>query len=484
MYRVQLRGGLIMGHRATRYAVLVLVSFVSVGLMSTSPAQSAAGPIEPGAGEWRTWVLVSGKELRLPPPDAQATATELQELRALAGRRDAAAIGRIRYWDFWSPAHRWNEMLVDTGVAKNIFGPSGIRAFAMLNVAIHDALIAAWDSKYAHDRRRPEESDPQLATALPAPQSPSYPCEHSVAAGAGSAVLAHLFPEKAPRFAEAAEEASHSRVMAGVVYPSDARAGLELGRAVAARVIESMKLDGQKWAGTIPVGPGLWQGTNPVGIDEVRWKLFVLSSASQFRPGPPPAPDSAERAAEVAEVKNFKRTPVTNAKASYWQYGQYGGPGLLYRLSDEVGRRLAEAGLDGNAPQAARAYALVHVAHYEAYIASQDAKFHYWTARPNQFDTTITTVVPNPNFPTYVSNAATLGMASALMLGHLFPGEAARYQGWAQEFGESRIWAGIHFRSDVGAGWELGRRVGTAVIERAQRDGAESEGESRLTPSP
>jgi hypothetical protein len=30
----------------------------------------------------------------------------------------------------------------------------------------------------------------------------------------------------------------------------------------------------------------------------------------------------------------------------YWQFGQYGGPGLLHRLSDEVGRRLAELGLD------------------------------------------------------------------------------------------------------------------------------------------
>jgi membrane-associated phospholipid phosphatase len=59
------------------------------------------------------------------------------------------------------------------------------------------------------------------------------------------------------------------------------------------------------------------------------------------------------------------------------------------------------------------------------------------------------------------------------MLSHLFPREATRYQGWAQEFGESRIWAGIHFRSDVEAGWELGRRVGAVVIERARRDGAE-----------
>ena len=463
-----------MRHRAERSAVLVCVSLLLAGLMLTASAQTAAGPIEPGAGEWRTWVLTSGKELRLPPPpDTQATATEIQEVQALAGRRDAAALERIRYWDFWSPAFRWNEMLIDTRVAKNMFGPAGLRAFAMLNVAIHDALIAAWDSKYAHNRRRPGESDPQLETALPVPQSPSYPCEHSVAAGAGSTVLAHLFPEEAQRFAEAAEEASRSRVMAGVVYPSDARAGLELGRAVGVRVIEYLKLDGTKWAGTVPVGPGLWKGTDPIGIDEVRWRLLVLSSASQFRPGPPPAPDSAERAAEVAEVKSFKRTPVTNGKASYWQYGQYGGAGLSYRLSDEIGRQLAEAGLDRNAPRAARAYALVHVAHYEGYIASQDAKFHYWTARPNQFDTTITTVVPNPNFPTYVSNAATLGMASTLMLGHLFPREATRYQGWAQEFGESRIWAGIHFRSDVEAGWELGRRVGALVIERARRDGAE-----------
>jgi membrane-associated phospholipid phosphatase len=446
------------------------------GITITASAQTVSGPIEPRAGTWKPWVLKSGSELRLrPPPDAQTNSSEIEELGSLAKRRDAAALERIRYWDFWSPAHRWNEMLSDTAVAQNfgIGGGNGIRAFAMLNVAIHDALIAAWDSKYAHNRRRPGEADPKLASALPAPRSPSYPCEYSVAAGAGSAILAHLFPTEAKRFAEAAEEAAQSRVIAGVVYPSDTRAGLELGRAVAVRVIEYLKPDETKWAGTVPVGPGLWTGSNPGGVDDVRWKLFVLSSASQFRPGPPPAPESAERAAEVAEVKNFKRTPITNGKVFYWQFGQYAGPGLIHRLSDEVGRRLAELGLDRNAPRAARAYALVHVAHYDAWIASQDAKFHYWTARPNQFDPTITTVVPNPNFPTYVSNAATLGMAPTLVLGYLFPREAARYRGWAQEFGESRLWAGIHFRSDIESGFTIGREVGQKVIERAKADGAQ-----------
>jgi hypothetical protein len=365
-----------MGHRVNCSIVLVFVSFLLAGLVLTASAQTATGPIEPGAGGWRTWVLASGKELRLaPPPDAQATATELQELRTLAGQRDVATLERIRYWDFWSPAHRWNELLTDTRVAQNLFSPDGLRAFAMLNVAIYDALIALDETTYAE---------------------------------------------------------------------------------------------------TVPVGPGLWQGKAPIGIEELRrWKPLVLASASQFRPGPPPAPDSPARAAEIAEVKNFKRTPVTNAKALYWQFGQYGMAGLLYRLSDETGRQLAEAGLDRNAPRAARAYALVHAAYYDAYIASQDAKYHYWTARPNQFDPSITTVVPNPPFPSYVSNAGALGMASALVLGHLFPREANRYQHWAQEFGESRIWAGIHFRSDVEAGWELGRRVGAVVIERATHDGAE-----------
>jgi PAP2 superfamily len=465
-----------MQRNAKKLWLFLTSSFLLAGITITASAQTVPGPIEPRAGTWKTWVLKSGSELRLrPPPDAQATASEMQELRALAGRRDSAALERIYYWDFSSPAYRWNEMLTDTAAPQNFGagGGLGIRAFSMLNVAIHDALIAAWDSKYAYNRRRPSEADRKLASAVPLPQSPSYPCEYSVAAGAGSAVLAHLFPTEAKRFADAAEEAARSRVMAGVVYPSDTRAGLDLGRAVAARVIEYLKMDGKKWEGTVPAGPGLWVGSNPGGVDDVGWKLFVLSSASQFRPGPPPAPDSPERAAEIAEVKNFKRTPITNSKVFYWQFGQYGGPGVLHRLSDEVGRRLAELGLDRNAPRAARAYALVHVAHYDGWIASQDAKFHYWTARPNQFDPTITTVVPNPNFPTYVSNAATLGTAPTTVLSHLFPREAARYRSLAQEFGESRLWAGIHFRSDIEAGFAIGRNVGQKVIERAKADGTE-----------
>ena len=118
------------------------------------------------------------------------------------------------------------------------------------------------------------EADPQLATALPAPRSPSIRREHSVAAGAGSAVLAHFFPKEAQRFTEAAEEASRSRVLAGVVYPSDARAGLELGRAVAARVIAYLKLDGQSGRGRYRLAPASGRGKEPSGIEEVTVEAF------------------------------------------------------------------------------------------------------------------------------------------------------------------------------------------------------------------
>jgi membrane-associated phospholipid phosphatase len=452
-----------------------LISLVLVTACATPPPLDVTPPVsltDRNAGAWRTWALASGQEMRLPrPPDAAGTALELQEVRALVSQRDARAMERIRYWDFQSPSHRWNEMLTDINAAAPLPGGGSMRAFAMLNIALHDTMIAAWDSKYAHNRQRPAEMDPALKSVVLTP-SPSYPCEHSAAAGAAAAIIAHLYPKEAQQLAASAEEAARSRIMAGVAFPTDTKAGLSLGRAVAARVIEQMKIDGAKWAGPVPTGPGLWKGTNPVGVDDVGWKRFVLTSPNQFRPGPPPAHDSPERAAELAEVKDYKRTPFTNSKVTYWQFGQQGQPGLLFRLSDEVGRRLAEDGTHASAPRAARAYALVHVAHYEGWIASQDAKFHYWTARPGQFDPTVTTVIPTPPFPTYPSNAATLVAAPSAVLTYLFPREKARYEEWVREFGESRLWAGIHFRSDLKSGWEIGRQVGAAVVARAKADGA------------
>lgn len=221
-------------------------------------------PEERDAGQRRPWVLSSGSELRLPPPPDEAEASrERRELRRLVVREDAATLDRIRYWDFRSPGHRWNELLV-TMVARDRLGATaGIRAFALLNIAIDDSLIAAWDSKYAYRRLRPIELDGSLVPEVTVPSSPSYPCERAVTAGAASAVLAHLFPADAERLAAAAHEAAWSRVVAGAVYPSDARAGLELGRAVAARVIARARIEPARGA-TVSAGRA---GDAQIGIE-------------------------------------------------------------------------------------------------------------------------------------------------------------------------------------------------------------------------
>jgi hypothetical protein len=243
---------------------------------------------------------------------------------------------------------------------------------------------------------------------------------------------------------------------------------------VGARVVEYAKTDGsgKKWTGTVPTGPGLWKGTNPGGVEEATFRTWLLASASELRPPPPPAPDSAARAAEIAEVKNFKRTPQSTGLAYYWNYGQYGMPGTHLFWSRETSRKIDEQRLDANPPRAARLYALVQVAHYDATIASQDAKYAYWTARPTQFDPTITTVIPTPNFPTYPSNAAAFMLAPALVLAELFPQDAAHYKKIGEEFGATRLWAGIHFQSDIDAGYAIGRGVAKKAVARARADGA------------
>src|SRR5260370_11689484 len=91
----------------------------------------------------------------------------------------------------------------------------GERALALVHVAIYDAMVAAWDSKYAYNRPRPSRLDQDFTTVIANPHSPSYPSEHAVAAGAASAVLAYLFPTDAQMILAQADAAGRARLLAG-----------------------------------------------------------------------------------------------------------------------------------------------------------------------------------------------------------------------------------------------------------------------------
>lgn len=454
-------------HRPLLAALLIAGMPVHHPAASTDPAlvtQAAAARDRSAVG---TWMLASNSQFRLPPPpDAAATGAELEQLRGVAeGRSEAEA--RIAWWNAAAPAYRWNQIALEEAVRAGLNVNFASRHLALLHAALDDAMAAAWDSKAAHGRPRPTVLDASFRAAIPTPASPSYPDEHAVAGAVAAAVLGAALPQRAAYFAGLAEEAARMRLVSGVSFPSDVAAGVALGRQVAAVALERGRGDGsdRPWAGRVPDGPGRWGGTNPIVPQAATWRPWLLSAPDEFRPPPPPAHDSPEHAAEMAGLRAYQRTPRSNAGALFWEVAVGGLRNFEY-WNLHADRLLMEYGRAADPLAAARALALLNVAIYDSGIACWDAKYAYWRIRPFQFDPEFRTVFATPNHPSYPAAHACFSMASARVLGHLFPGDAAALLALGRESGESRVWAGIHYPSDVTAGQVLGDRVAARVIER------------------
>ncbi len=454
------------------FAAILSVALVAGCTMVVDPnfqPQSNSNQIEPDAGDWQTWVLGSTEEV-MPsaPPDQTATLAEIAELKALAEQRDAAAEASVAYWNAGAPSYRWLSLaLAEHAQAQIGPNPRSARGMALLNVAIYDAMVAAWDAKYTYNRPRPSEVDGALSTLVATPNSPSYPSEHAVAAGAASTILSYLFPDHAADFAAKAEEAAQSRLLAGVQYPSDVEAGLELGRAVAEQVIARAMTDGSDiaWDGAMPTGEGYWTGENPVLPGSGSWQTWVLDSGEQVLPPPPPAYDSEQMQIELNALKTFTPTFATTAAAYFWQ----SPPGAYAYTYGTTNRLLFENGLDANPPRAAFIYATMSTAQYDAFVACYGAKYTYWSMRPFQVDPEFKSLFPSPNFPSYPSAHGCQTGAVVTVLGSFFPADAAALMKVAEETGNSRMWAGIHFQSDVDAGMTLGKTVGDLAVEHGRQ---------------
>ncbi|MFN7995191.1 MAG: vanadium-dependent haloperoxidase [Bryobacteraceae bacterium] len=424
--------------------------------------------VEPRAGTWKTWVISSGNAMRLPPPARDVTTRELQWVKDCVSRRDQATLDTIHYWDAGAPAYRWMQIALQSVVNSSLAGPQQTRALALVAAAISDATVAAWDTKYAYGRQHPSDLDPTVAPVVGVPQSPSYPSEHAVAAGAASAVLSYLFPDQEARLSDSAYQVALSRVAAGVSFPSDVLSGLELGQRVGAAVIAYAQQDrsDRQFTGSYPPKPGTWSSSQPVTPLAGSWKTWVLASAADFRPGPHPAFGSDTANAQYALDKNLDRTNTTNRLAWFWQ------PGFFQPWLEQVDLEIFQNHLDSNPPRAARAYAYETIAQHDATLACWDTKYTYLELRPSQADPTITTLFGNPQHPGYPSGHACASGASAAILSFLFPADAPSLSQMANDAGFSTFDAGIHTPLDVSAGLSLGTTVGQAVAARAQSDGA------------
>jgi membrane-associated phospholipid phosphatase len=354
--------------------------------------------------------------------------------------------------------------------------PFASRSYALVTAAMYDAVVASSFWKRRYDR-----APPRIAGASsPTRAAPSYPSEHAAIAGAASRVLAYLFRGGRPRALDrVAERAAWSRVWAGTNYPSDVRAGLALGRSIAARVIARAESDGvmRIWSARRPQRAGVWEpppgsSTQPVEPLAGTWRTWALRSGSQFRAPPPPAYGSPKFLAEARELIELRRhlTPAQKRTAKFWEGGV--GTPLPPGVWNEVA--LAYVRRDRlDTPHAARVLALLNIAMADAGVAIWETKYHYWSPRPENairslgLDRRWAPFLATPPFPAYVSAHSAYSAAASEVLSRLFPRDVARFQTKAREAGLSRLYGGIHFRSDHVAGVDLGRNVARLVLRRA-----------------
>lgn len=479
--------------RATAGAVVVLLTAGACSSpRSPAPSPQAEGvhsevPAEATAGAWKTWVLTSADQISLPPPPAPGSVqakAELAELTDLAAKRTPAVVQEAHRWSDYPALEPWVKENMELVAEQSKNPPLASRGYGLVSVAVYDAIVATWHWKYVYNRKAPNAS----GAIVPVGPDPSYPSEHAAMAGAASRLLAYLFPERpAAAYDEEAEAAANARVAAGANYRSDVDAGLALGRAVADAVIARALTDGSDhyFEGTIPSGIDLWSPppgtpadrTQPVEPLAGTWKTWA-ADISAVRPGPPPPYGSELFLAEAEEVIETTRNLTDDQKriATFWAGGAGTPlpPGIWNQiLLDTVkDHRLST-------PRLARAFALLNVAQSDAGGAAWDCKYAFWSPRPVNavralgLDPNFTPFLTTPNFPSYISGHSSYSAASAEVLAYLFPAAAADFRAKAQEAAVSRLYGGIHFRSDNDTGLTVGAKVGQAVIDRARQDGAQ-----------
>jgi membrane-associated phospholipid phosphatase len=196
-----------------------------------------------------------------------------------------------------------------------------------------------------------------------------------------------------------------------------------------------------------------------------QWKTWVIASGGALRlPAPP---DAAGTTAEIQWVKDCiaNRNEAVLAQIHFWDAG---APG--YRWMQLAEQLAVSEGL--STPLQTRALSLVAATIYDSTVAAWDSKYTYMRQHPSEIDSTVTTVVKPTASPSYPSEHAVTAGAAATVLAYLFPDQASAIGEMANQAGESRVFAGVAFPSDVISGMDLGNQVGRAAITYATADGS------------
>jgi hypothetical protein len=499
-----------------RVPTAALLCVLAAGVVMPGVAAAAA---DPGAGHWQMIVLAGPTSIPVAVPSAPSGAdyqAELAAIKSAQGRLTAAQRKSIEYWSRGG-AVRWMELMMEMVSRANLppapaadgtypvpdannpfadpmfpFGnpPYAARAYSYVTVAQFEALKVAWYYKYLYNRPAPSQIDSGVRALLPATREPAYPSEDAVVSGVTAELLKLLFPTMVEQITMKAAEQRQAALLGGRATASDIAAGLALGQAVAAQFVTRAGADGMR---TAAGSPALFQALANAAIarGEVPWRsqetpprppmlaafgsvrawLMTPADIARERPPAPPSTSSALLERELAEVKDTVENLTREELAIAYKWGD----GVSTPTPPGHWNYLAIPHITAAAMsevRAARALALLNMALHDAAVATWDAKFAYFNPRPSQLDPTIKTVMGLPNFPAYVSGHSTFSASAAEVLSYLFPSQAASFAAQRDEAAISRLYGGIHYRSDIEIGKALGARVGGYTVAFARIDGA------------
>lgn len=234
---------------------------------------------------------------------------------------------------------------------------------------------------------------------------------------------------------------------------------------------------------------------NPTNTDAAAgtWKPYLLTAPDEFSLDAPLATNTAAYNREINEIKSFQVNITEEQKriVNYWSVGGVLRWNEIMRTlvakhnrppyQNEDGTYPAPSGANpfaypqfpfSNPPYAARAYAYVSAAQYDALIAAWHYKKLYNRAAPYDVDTNLQVLVPKSTLAAYPSEDGVLAGVTVELLKLLFPTEIAYIDAKAEEEKVYRIISGANVRSDVEAGISLGRKIASKFIARASTDGA------------
>jgi hypothetical protein len=404
----------------------------------------------------------------------------------------------------------WNANASDATVAACIlggYGPQEARMYAMMHVAIHDALNGI-------DRR----SRPYAASLTAAPGASP---EAAVAAAARDVLVPVLgsfsffLPANCISAGIASVEANYTAALGAIPNGTAKTRGVALGQAAAAAILALRSSDGFDTPLTDPnyqegSAPGEYRytpGTPFAFAPHLAEDLtpFVLKDASQFRPGPPYSLTSRKYAADVNEVQRLGGDDVTTPSARTDEQTEI----ALFWVdtSPLMWNRIARATADAKGLdlwESARLFGLLNLAMTDGYIGTFEAKYHYRFWRPvtairladidgnpaTTADPTWTPLVETPPIPDYDSGHAVEGGTASQVLKRFFHTDSMSFSACsltlpagqrcsdasptlrhftsfsqaADENAVSRIYVGFHFRDAVETGTNHGEKIGNRAV--------------------